>query len=83
MDVDIEHGDAGVPAAQPLGGDGGVVQEAEAARHVGIGVMAGRPAERVGLAAPSSTRSAALAATSLEASAASQVCGPIGQARST
>ena len=50
MDVDIEHGDARMPAAQALGGDGGVVQEAEAARHVGIGVMAGRPAERIGLA---------------------------------
>ena len=50
MDVDVEHGDAGVLAAQMLGGDGGVVQEAEAARHVGIGVMARRPAERIGLA---------------------------------
>ena len=48
MDVDIEHGHAPVLAAQPLGGDGGVVQEAEAARHVGISVMAGRPAEGEG-----------------------------------
>ncbi len=49
MDVDIEHGDAPVLLPQPLGGDGGVVQEAEAAGHVGIGVMARRPAERIGL----------------------------------
>ena len=50
MDIDVEHGDAFVLAAQALRGNGSVVQEAEAAGHVGISMMPGRPAERVGLA---------------------------------
>ena len=49
MHVDIEDGDALLFVAQALRGDGGVVQEAEAARHVGIGVVARRSAERIGV----------------------------------
>ncbi|CAN5182619.1 hypothetical protein BH10PSE6_BH10PSE6_10790 [soil metagenome] len=50
MHVDVEDRDALVLAAQALRGDRRVVQEAEAAGHVGIGVMPGRPAEGISLA---------------------------------
>ena len=47
MDVDVEDHDALVLQPQMRGGDRAVVEEAEAAGHVAIGVMAGRTAERV------------------------------------
>ena len=83
MHVDIEDRDALVLAAQALRGDRGVVQEAEAAGHVGIGVMAGRPAERVGVARALQHEVGSGRRHFGAASAASQVPGPIGQARST
>src|SRR6266851_482982 len=52
MDVDIEDGDAAEREAQMLRGDRGVVEIAEAAGLVGIGVMAGRAAEPIGGARP-------------------------------
>ena len=48
MDVDVEDRDPLVAGAQPLGGDRAVVEEAEAAGHVGEGVVARRPAQRIG-----------------------------------
>ena len=47
--VDIEDGDpGGTLVAEPLRGDGGVVDVAIAAHEAGAGVMAGRPAQREG-----------------------------------
>lgn len=48
MDVDVEDHDTLVPLPQMRRRDPAVVEEAEAAGHVAIGVMAGRPAERIG-----------------------------------
>src|SRR5690625_1249834 len=50
MKVDIENGDPLVGAAQLLGCNRGVVEKAEASRHVRIGVMPRWPAECIGLA---------------------------------
>jgi hypothetical protein len=53
--VDVENGHLlAAIVAQPLGGDGGVVEEAVAAVEVAAGMVAGRAAEREGrtLAAP-------------------------------
>ena len=63
--------------AQPGRGGGRVVEVARAAEAVAGGVVAGRPAERVGGAARRrATRSAAVSAASTAARAASQVPGP-------
>ena len=48
MQVDVEDRDARGGPAQMLGGDGRIVEEAEAAGDIGEGVMAGRTAERIG-----------------------------------
>src|SRR5690242_21170861 len=50
MYVNIEDRHTLVLVAQALRRDGRVVQKAETACHVGEGMMAGRPAERVDLA---------------------------------
>src|SRR4051812_46479484 len=47
VDVDVENDDAFMPLAQMCRRDRAVVEEAEAAGHVTVGVMAGRTAERV------------------------------------
>ncbi len=50
VNVHIHDGDAVRAArAAALGGDRGVIEKAEAAGHVGVGVMPRRPAERVGM----------------------------------
>ena len=48
VQVDIEDRDSRRAGPQVLGDDGAVVQVAEAAGHVGEGVVARRPAERIG-----------------------------------
>ena len=48
MQVDVEDRDARRIRAQTLRGDRRIVEEAEAAGDIGEGVVAGRPAERVG-----------------------------------
>ncbi len=48
MQVDVEHGDPPAGPKPTLGSDGAVVQEAEAAGHVGKGMVSRRPAERIG-----------------------------------
>ena len=48
MNIDIEDGDPLVFRAQMLGGERGVVEIAETAGPVAIGMMPGRPAQRVG-----------------------------------
>ena len=48
MQIDVEHRHPLVAAPCPGRGDRGVVEVAESASHVGEGMMARRPAERVG-----------------------------------
>jgi hypothetical protein len=48
VQVDVEDRDAAAGPGQPLGGDGRIVEKAEAAGEVGEGVVARRAAERVG-----------------------------------
>jgi hypothetical protein len=49
VDVDVEDRHAAAFPAQVFRRDRGVVEVAEAARHIAIGMMARRPAERVGV----------------------------------
>ena len=46
--VDVQHRDAREGGAQALRGDGAVVDVAEAVRPIAVGVMSGRPAQRIG-----------------------------------
>ncbi len=56
VDVDVEDGGALSGSRQQRRGDGGVVEVAEARRHVGGGVVAGRAAQRIGQRSPCSSK---------------------------
>ena len=47
MDVDVDDGDRCEFGPHMLGGDGDIVEQAEAARQIAIGVMAGRAAKAI------------------------------------
>ena len=73
MDVEIDHRDPAQPpaCARVMGGDRGVVEQAEAHRLAGLGVMAGgRTAAKAASAQPSITASTAMTAPPAARSAA-------------
>src|SRR6185369_11326527 len=80
MHVDIEYSDPLVLQLKFSRRDCAVVKKAESAGEIAVGMMTGRPAERVAASSPSITSRAAVVATSVAAQAAAQVPGPIGHA---
>ncbi|ERM00713.1 hypothetical protein Q644_25365 [Brucella intermedia 229E] len=81
MKIDVEDRHTPGIGAQALCGDRRIVDEAEAARHIGKGMMPRRTAERIGRNfPPASTASAASTALHALQHTLSHVCSAIGQA---